>query len=103
MKQRWSTWALVAGALTVSAAASAAEQPSAAMLANACAGCHGTHGISAGAIPSLAGQSKTAIVEAMKQFKSGERPSSVMGRLAKGYTDQQIEALGEFFSKQKIN
>jgi len=104
MKQRWSTWALVAGALTVSAAATAAEQPSAAMLANACAGCHGTHGGSAGlTMPSLAGQSKTAIVEAMKKFKSGERPSSVMGRLAKGYTDQQIDALGEFFSKQKIH
>lgn len=104
MKLRWSTWALVTGALTVSAAAGAAEQPSAAMLANACAGCHGTHGGSAGpTMPSIAGQSKTAIVDAMKKFKSGERPSSIMGRLAKGYTDQQIEALGEFFSKQKIH
>lgn len=104
MKQRWSRWMLMAGALTVSAAAGAAEGPSMAMLANACAGCHGTNGGSAGlTMPSLAGQSKTAIVEAMKKFKSGERPSSIMGRLAKGYTDQQIEALGEFFSKQKIH
>ncbi len=104
MKLRWSTWALVTGILTVPAAAGAAEQPSAAMLANACAGCHGTHGGSAGlTMPSLAGQSKTSIVEAMKKFKSGQRPSSIMGRLAKGYTDQQIEALGEFFSKQKIH
>lgn len=102
MKQRWK-WAVVAGAMTVSAAAFAVD-PDAAMLANACAGCHGTHGGSAGpSMPSLAAQSKTAIVEAMKKFKSGERPSSIMGRLAKGYTDQQIEQMGEFFAKQKIH
>lgn len=102
MKQRWK-WAVVASAMTLSVAAHATD-PDAAMLANACAGCHGTHGGSAGpSMPSLAAQSKTAIVEAMKKFKSGERPSSIMGRLAKGYTDQQIEQMGEFFAKQKIH
>jgi sulfide dehydrogenase cytochrome subunit len=74
------------------------------MLSNACAGCHGTSGGSAGpSMPSLASQSKTAIVEAMKKFKSGERPSSIMGRLAKGYTDKDFEAMGEFFSQQKFH
>ncbi|MEW6164690.1 MAG: c-type cytochrome [Pseudomonadota bacterium] len=103
MKQRWSGLALAVGALTISASAFAAE-PSAAMLSNACAGCHGTHGGSAGlTMPSLASQSKTAIVEAMKKFKSGERPSSIMGRLAKGYTDAQIDMIGDFFSKQKLH
>jgi len=103
MKQRWSGWALTAGALAFSAAAHAAD-PSAAMLSNACAGCHGTNGGSAGlTMPSLASQSKTAIVEAMKKFKSGERPSSIMGRIAKGYTDAQIDMMGEFFSKQKFH
>lgn len=102
MKQRWK-WAVVAGAMTFSAAALSVE-PDAAMLSNACAGCHGTHGGSAGpTMPSLAAQSKTAIVEAMKKFKSGERPSSIMGRLAKGYTDQQIELMGEYFAKQKLH
>ncbi|MBI4995386.1 MAG: c-type cytochrome [Rhodocyclales bacterium] len=103
MKQRWSRLALAVGALTISAAASAAG-PSAAMLSNACAGCHGTHGGSAGmTMPSLAGQSKTAIVDAMKKFKSGERPSTVMGRLAKGYSDEQFDMIGDFFAKQKVH
>lgn len=103
MKQRWSGLALAVGALTVSVAAHAAP-PNAAMLSNACAGCHGTNGGSAGpSMPSLASQSKTAIIEAMKKFKSGERPSSIMGRLAKGYSDAEIEAMGEFFSKQKFH
>lgn len=92
--------AAAAVALALSGAASAA--PSAAMLANACAGCHGTQGASAGpSMPSLAGQSKLAIVESMKAFKSGERPSTVMGRLAKAYSDADYETMGEFFSKQK--
>ncbi|MBU1237377.1 MAG: c-type cytochrome [Gammaproteobacteria bacterium] len=102
MKQRWSRLALAVGAMTISAAASAG--PSAAMLSNACSGCHGTHGGSAGpSMPSLASQSKTAIVEAMKKFKSGDRPSSIMGRIAKGYTDEQIELMGDFFAKQKFH
>lgn len=95
--------ALAAGILAVSAAALAAP-PTAAMLSNACAGCHGTNGGSAGPVmPSLAGQSKEAIVEAMKKFKSGERPSTIMGRLAKGYTEADFAAMGTFFAGQKIH
>ena len=104
-KKRWikrsGQWALAFGAFVISASAVAAP-PSAAMLSNACAGCHGTNGGSAGpAMPSLAGQSKEAIVEAMKKFKSGERPSTIMGRLAKGYTDADFAAMGTFFAGQK--
>jgi len=103
MKKKWSSWAVAAGALALSATAFAAP-PSAEMLANACAGCHGTNGGSAGdTMPSLASQSESAIVEAMLKFKSGERPSTIMGRLAKGYTDEQIKAMGGFFAKQKFH
>ncbi len=108
MKQkRWSrtlgAGMLIAGAWMMSTGALAAP-PNAAMLANACAGCHGTGGGSAGpAMPSLAGQSKEAIVMAMKKFKSGERPSTIMGRLAKGYSDADFTTMGEFFAKQKLH
>ena len=103
MTMKWSGWALAAGVLAVSATAQAAP-PSPAMLSHACAGCHGTNGGSAGlTMPSIASQSKTAIVDAMKKFKSGERPSTVMGRLAKGYTDAEFDAMAEFFSKQKFH
>ncbi|MBI4987061.1 MAG: c-type cytochrome [Rhodocyclales bacterium] len=103
MTMKWSQWALVAGALAIPAMVNAMP-PTPAMLSNACAGCHGVHGASAGpSMPSLSNQSKVAIVEAMKKFKSGERPSTVMGRLAKGYSDADFEAMGEFFAKQKIH
>lgn len=79
-----------------------AEAPTAAMLANACAGCHGTLGASAGpSMPSLAGQSKAAFIDSMKKFKSGERPATVMGRLAKGYNDEQVAAMADYFAAQK--
>jgi len=88
---------LLAASIAVNAAPATPE-----MLSNACAGCHGTKGASAGlSMPSLAGQNKVAFVEAMKGFRTGERPSSVMGRLAKGYTDQEIEVMADFFAKQK--
>ena len=103
MTMKWKGWALATGALAISAMAQAAP-PSSAMLSNACAGCHGTNGGSAGpSMPSLSGQSKEAIVDAMKKFKSGARPGTIMGRLAKGYTDAEIVAMGDFFSRQKLH
>ncbi len=103
MTMKWKGWALATGALAFSTTAMAAP-PSAEMISFACAGCHGTNGGSAGlTMPSLASQSKSAIVDAMKKFKSGERPSTVMGRLAKGYSDADFDAMATFFSKQKFH
>ena len=103
MTIKWNSWILIAAALASPGMASAAP-PSPAMLSNACAGCHGTNGGSAGpSLPSLSSQSKATIVDAMKKFKSGERPSTVMGRLAKGYSDADFDAMGDFFSKQKLH
>ena len=103
MTIKWKGWALATGVLAISATAYAAP-PTPAMLSNACAGCHGTNGGSAGpTMPSLAGQSKEAIETAMKKFKSGERPGSIMGRIAKGYDEGQTKAIAEFFSKQKLH
>ncbi len=104
MKTMKSTVIAVALAATAAAGSALAASPNAQMLSFACAGCHGTSGGSAGpSMPSLASQSKSAIVDAMKKFKSGERPSTVMGRLAKGYSDAEIELMGDFFSKQKFH
>ncbi len=72
---------------------------SAEMLANTCAGCHGTHGASGGpATPTIAGLEEEYFVDVMHQFKSGDRWSTIMGRIAKGYTDEEIEAMAGYFS-----
>ena len=74
---------------------------SGAMLAATCNGCHGPDGASAGpAIPTISGISADYFVEVMKGFASGEVPSTIMGRIAKGYTEDEVKRLAEFYSKK---
>lgn len=73
-----------------------------AMLANTCVGCHGTNGVSTGpAIPTIAGISKAYFIDNMKSYRDGSRPSTVMGRLAKAYSDDDIAAMADYFSSMK--
>ena len=72
-----------------------------AMLSNSCAACHGTDGNSPGAIPSIHGKSAEFITQALTEFRAGSRPSTVMGRHAKGYTDEEIKLIAEHFASLK--
>jgi cytochrome subunit of sulfide dehydrogenase len=71
-----------------------------AYLAANCANCHGSKGASIGAMPSLAGLKKDYIIEQMKAFREGKRQATIMHQLSKGYTDEQIALIADFFSKQ---
>ena len=93
--------ALFAGGLIFTAAASAGGA-SGSMLGNTCAGCHGTNGVSQGPGPTIAGMSETYLTDSMTAFKSGERYSTIMTRIAKGYSDEDIEAMAKFFSGKKF-
>lgn len=94
--------ALVCGAaLAAPASAQGADPNLGRNLAAACASCHGTHGVSQQGMPNLAGQQSSYLVKQMKDFKAGVRPATIMHQLAKGYTDEQIDALAAYFSAQK--
>ena len=67
----------------------------AANMANNCFACHGPNGVSPGAIPSLDTLTADNIKMMMRLFKSGERPSTVMGRHAKAYSDAEVDALAK--------
>ena len=96
------TAALLACGFALSGSVSA-DTPSAEMLSFTCAGCHGTGGISNGpATPSLAGISTEYFGDAMKEYKEGERPATIMTRIAKGYSEEEIELMAGYFSKQKF-
>lgn len=71
-------------------------------LAATCFNCHGPNGKSTAAIPPLAGQDKAYLVTAMKQFRSGERPATVMQKYAMGYTDEEYEALATLFATMQV-
>ena len=90
---------LFGAALLFGTAPLSAAGPSASMLADTCAGCHGVDGSSVGpAPPSIAGMSAEYFTETMAAFKSGERPSTIMHQIAKGYTEEEIELMAGFFA-----
>lgn len=108
-------FALLAGGAAMAQAPAAAPPPSAPAFASSnlsprgvrsmaatCAACHGTNGQSVGgAVPGLAGANKEYFVNQMTAFKEGKREATIMHQLAKGYSDAEIAALGEFFAAQK--
>jgi sulfide dehydrogenase cytochrome subunit len=71
-------------------------------MADGCAICHGTRGRAAAGsrVPALAGRPAAEIVELLNAFKEGKRPATVMHQIAKGFSDAEIAALAEYFSKQ---
>jgi cytochrome c553 len=72
-------------------------------LAATCGTCHGTDGRAAPgatAVPPLAGVPAAQIVERVNAFRSGERPSTVMQQIAKGYSEAQIEQIARWFAGQ---
>ena len=66
-----------------------------------CANCHGTDGKAQPGHESLAGVAKEDIIKKMQDFKAGRKPATLMHQLAKGYSDEQIEAIAGYFAAQK--
>jgi cytochrome c553 len=72
-------------------------------LAANCAACHGTNGKSAPGSPvaGLAGKPSAEIQSAMAQFRAGSKPATLMHHIAKGYSDADVAAIADYFSKQR--
>ena len=67
--------------------------------AEACVQCHGANGVSVlPNAPNLAGQPEVYLVEQLRQFRSGRRPSEVMGVIAKPLSDRDIDDLAAWYS-----
>jgi sulfide dehydrogenase cytochrome subunit len=101
---RVSLSAVVAAGLAVwlSATAAPALAQDARYLAGNCANCHGTDGQSAGgAVSGLAGLPRTYFIEQMNAFRSGARQASIMHQIVKGYSEDQISRLADYFAQIK--
>ena len=93
---------LVVPAMLLCVALPAHAQDRPRQLASACAICHGTDGRAVTKeIISLAGRSRDDLAAQLRAFRDGRRPATVMHQIAKGYTDEQIDALAAYFSAQK--
>lgn len=102
LKMGVSAVALLALAGAVQPAAAQSTEDRARSWASSCAACHGFEGRSVGEVPSLAGKSKDDLYRALLAFKSGAaKTATIMPGLARGYSDAQLEAMADFFSKQK--
>jgi cytochrome subunit of sulfide dehydrogenase len=88
----------VAMALAGSGLVLAAEPPPG---ASSCTGCHAAGTRVDTAVPRLVGRGAGEIVAQMNAFKSGQRPGTVMDRIAKGFTDAEIEAIAGWYAQQK--
>lgn len=72
-----------------------------AVLAASCANCHGPDGRSTGGMPQLRGLPESYLLERLQAFKAGTaKDATVMTRLTKGYDDEQLKALAQWFSKK---
>jgi cytochrome c553 len=94
-------WRLAAaiGFVSIAAAAVASAEPPAG--AAACSGCHPASTRVTSPVPRLAGLEGTAIVRALQDFRSGARPATVMDRIAKGFTDAEIQAIAAWYATQR--
>lgn len=66
-----------------------------------CASCHHGDRRSGAPVPDLAGMDQATIVDRVREFRDGRRPSTIMRQLAGGYTDAQIEAAASYLAAQK--
>ena len=69
--------------------------------AASCTGCHPATKSVATTVPRLNTGDAAQIVTAMQDFRSGRRPATVMDRIAKGFSDEEIHAISAWYAAQK--
>ncbi|HEY6992418.1 MAG TPA: cytochrome C [Xanthobacteraceae bacterium] len=92
------TAALVLTLSTPAVAAGPADAPPGAL---SCSGCHPSSQAMDVKVPRLIGRNPADIVTAMQAFKSGQRTSIAMERIAKGFSEDEVEAIASWYGAQK--
>jgi sulfide dehydrogenase cytochrome subunit len=81
------------------AASAASVEPPAG--AAACSGCHAAGANVATPVPRLVGRNAAEIVTQMQAFRDGKREGTIMTRIAKGFTDPEIQAIAVWYANAK--
>jgi cytochrome subunit of sulfide dehydrogenase len=74
----------------------AADVQRGALLTTSCFACHSID--VTGNMPNLVGYPRDLLISQMQAFKDGSRTGTIMNRLAKGYTDEEIVQMGDYFA-----
>lgn len=90
-------------ALCAASTAAAEERRPLEQLVGTCAACHGERGDEAiqPSYPLLAGQHKSYLEAALKQYRSGERNNAIMNGQAANLSDGDIKALAAYYARQE--
>lgn len=86
--------ALILAGLALPVAAAEMRPPPGAL---ACAGCHAA-GAAMGVIE---GRPEAEIAAALAEYRSGARPASVMGRIAKGFSEDESRAIAAYLARRQ--
>jgi cytochrome c553 len=52
-------------------------------------------------VPRLVGRPAADIVAALEAFRAGQRPATVMDRIAKGFSEAELAAIAAWYAAQK--
>ena len=69
--------------------------------AASCSGCHAAGAAPTSPIARLNGRDAGEIMTAMTGFRDGSLPSTVMNRIAKGFSDDELRAIAAWLAAQK--
>jgi cytochrome c553 len=69
--------------------------------AASCSGCHPRNPKVQTPVPPLAGRKADDIVAAMQAFRAGQKPATVMDRIAKGFSDAETRAIADWLGAQQ--
>lgn len=93
--------AVMVFSLTIGAAQAAGDPAAGKAKAAACAACHGANGQGMPPNPALAGKSEDALLQALKDYKSGKRANAVMKGMTAGLNDQDMANLAAYYASLK--
>lgn len=91
--------------VSCSAAAQPAKAPPAdfqtALWASSCMACHGTDGKAEGPGMTIGGRPGEELAGILLAYKGGQRQGTIMQQHAKGYSDDEIKRIAQYFSQFK--
>lgn len=66
-------------------------------IAFSCAACHGESNEGYGSIPNIRQKTESEFIRKMESFRNVQ-PTTIMGRIAQGITDDELTELAKYFS-----
>jgi sulfide dehydrogenase cytochrome subunit len=69
--------------------------------ASSCSGCHSAGQAGITPVPRLIGRKPAELIQSMRAFRSGQAPTTIMDRIAKGFSDDEIAPIAAWYGAQQ--